>query len=145
MEDRTQRMTDKPPRRGTPRPNLRAITDRTKPASGKPASGIPAGGEGYGGPARPGNPPGIGPTSAQVLDGRARNALISDMAQARVNAAFARIDAVMADDMHPHAFNAAKYVIDRIAGTPAASVTVTEEAPAVTTYRWLPEIEGSPE
>ena len=134
-------MTDTPPRKGTPRPNLRAITGRTKPASG-----IPAGGEGYGGPANgAGATPGIGPTSTQVMDGRARNALISDMAQARVNAAFARIDAVMADDMHPHAFNAAKYVIDRVAGTPAASVTVTEEAPAVTTYRWLPDIEGTPE
>ena len=54
-----------------------------------------------------------------------------------------RIDRVLGDDAHPQAFAAARYVIDRVAGTPAASVTVTEDAPSVVTYRWLPEIEAS--
>ena len=110
------------------------------PASGMPASGIPAGGIGYGGPA---NGIGLrGSTAAQQLSGRARNALISDLAMERVLAAMARIDAVLADDAHPHGLAAARYVIDRIAGTPAASVTVTEEPPSVVTYRWLPDPEA---
>ena len=54
----------------------------------------------------------------------------------------ARIDRVLGDDAHPQGFAAACYVIDRVVGKPAASVTVTEEAPSVVTYRWLPEIEA---
>lgn len=138
-------MTEKPPRkRRVPAPNRQPGGKDYRPAGGTPASGIPAGGEGIGGPANgAGRVPGIGPSSAEVLSGRARNALISDLALERVAAAMARIDATLADDAHPQAFAAAKYVIDRVAGTPAASVTVTEEAPSVVTYRWLPEIEAS--
>ena len=137
-------MTEKPPRkRRVPAPNRQPGGKDYRPAGGKPASGTPAGGEGIGGPARgAGRAPGIGPTSAEILSGRARNALIADLALERVGAALARIDRVMGDDAHPQAFAAAKYVIDRVAGTPAASVTVTEEAPSVVTYRWLPEIEA---
>ena len=130
-------MTEKPPRKGTPRPHLRGLTQHTRPASG-----TPAGGDGIGGPANGvGRAPGVGATSAEVLSGRARNALISDLALARVAAAMARIDRVLGDDAHPQGFAAARYVIDRVAGTPAASVTVTEEAPSVVTYRWLPDLE----
>lgn len=138
-------MTEKPPRkRRTPAPNRQPGGADYRPAAGKPASGIPAGGDGIGGPANgAGRAPGVGATSAEVLSGRARNALISDLALERVGAAMSRIDRVLADDAHPQAFAAARYVIDRVAGTPAASVTVTEEAPSVVTYRWLPEIEAS--
>ena len=130
-------MTEKPPRKGSPRPHLRGLTQHTRPASG-----TPAGGDGIGGPANGvGRAPGVGATSAEVLSGRARNALISDLALARVAAAMARIDRVLGDDAHPQGFAAARYVIDRVAGTPAASVTVTEEAPSVVTYRWLPDLE----
>ena len=130
-------MTENPPRKGSPRPHLRGLTQHTRPASG-----TPAGGDGIGGPANgAGRAPGVGATSAEILSGRARNALISDLALERVGAAMARIDAVLSDGVHPHAFAAARYVIDRVAGTPAASVTVTEEAPSVVTYRWLPDLE----
>ena len=76
------------------------------------------------------------------MSGRARNALISDLALERVGAAMARIDRVLADDAHPQSFAAARYVIDRVAGTPSASISIAEEAPSVVTYRWLPEIEA---
>ena len=69
--------------------------------------------------------------------------MIADLAMERIDQAFAVLDRVLADDAHPQGFAAAKYVLDRVAGTPAASVTVTEEAPSVVTYRWLPEIEAS--
>tara|TARA_R110000822_G_scaffold132056_1_gene269188 strand:- start:5146 stop:5553 length:408 start_codon:yes stop_codon:yes gene_type:complete len=131
-------VTEKPPRKGTPRPHLRGLTKHTRPASG-----TPAGGDGIGGPARGASrAPGVGATSTEILSGRARNALIADLAMERVVAAMARIDATLADDAHPQAFAAARYVLDRVAGTPAASVTVTEETPSVVTYRWLPEIEA---
>ena len=130
-------MTEKSPHKGTPRPHLRGLTKHTRPASG-----TPAGGDGIGGPANgAGRAPGIGPTSAEVLSGRARNALIADRAFERVEAAFAVLDAVLANDAHPQAFAAAKYVLDRVAGTPAASVTVTEEAPSVVYFRWAFEEE----
>ena len=117
---------------------MRGLTQHTRPASG-----TPAGGDGIGGPANgAGRAPGIGATSTEILSGRARNALISDLALERVGAAMARIDRVLGDDAHPQGFAAARYVIDRVAGTPAASVTVTEEAPSVVTYRWLPGIEA---
>jgi hypothetical protein len=128
-------MTEKPPRKGTPRPHLRGLTKHTRPASG-----IPAGGVGIGGPANgAGRRPGIGPTSAETLAGRARNVLIADMALARIDQAFAVLDRVLADDAHPQGFAAAKYILDRVAGTPAASVTVTEDLPSVVTYRWATE------
>ena len=131
-------MTEKSPRKGTPRPHLRGLTKHTRPASG-----TPAGGAGIGGPANgAGRAPGIGPTSAEVLSGRARNQMISDLAMKRVDLAFAALDRVLADDAHPQGFAVAKYILDRVAGTPAASVTVTEESPSVVTYRWLPEIEA---
>ena len=130
-------MAEKSPRKGTPRPHLRGLTKHTRPASG-----TPAGGAGIGGPANgAGRAPGIGPTSAEVLSGRARNQMISDLAMKRVDQAFAVIDAVLADTTHPQGFAAAKYIIDRIAGTPAASVAVTEESPSVVTFRWMPEEE----
>jgi hypothetical protein len=69
--------------------------------------------------------------------------LIADLAWERVAAAFAVLDLVLASDAHPQAFAAAKYVIDRIAGTPAASVTVAEDTPSVVTYRWMPEAEST--
>jgi len=132
-------VTEKPPRKGTPRPHLRGLTQHTRPASG-----TPAGGDGIGGPANGvGRAPGVGATSAEVLSGRARNALISDLALERVGAAMARIDRVLGDDAHPQGFAAARYVLDRVAGTPGASVTIAEESPSVVTYRWLPEIEAS--
>ena len=34
-----------------------------------------------------------------------------------------------------------KYVIDRVAGTPGASVAVTEESPSVVYFRWASEEE----
>ena len=130
-------MTEKPPRKGTPRPHLRGLTKHTRPASG-----IPAGGVGIGGPANgAGRRPGIGPTSAETLAGRARNALIADEAFARVDLAFAVLDAVLANDAHPQAFAAARYVLDRVAGTPGASLTVAEDTPSVVTFRWMPEEE----
>ena len=141
-------MTDKPPRkRRVPAPNRQPGGADYRPAAGKPATGAgvggPATGAGIGGPATgAGRASGIGPTSAEILSGRARNALIADLALERVGAAMARIDRVLGDDAHPQAFAAARYVIDRVAGTPAASVTVTEELPSVVTYRWLPEIEA---
>ena len=75
------------------------------------------------------------------MSGRARNALISDLALERVGAAMARIDATLANDAHPQAFAAARYVLDRIAGTPAASVTIAEDVPSTVTFRWMPEEE----
>ena len=130
-------MTEKSPHKGTPRPHLRGLTKHTRPASG-----TPAGGAGIGGPANgAGRAPGIGPTSAEVLSGRARNQMIADQAFARVDQAFAMIDLVLADATHPQGFAAAKYVIDRIAGTPSASVTIAEESPSTVTYRWMPEEE----
>ena len=132
-------MTEKSPHKGTPRPHLRGLTKHTRPASG-----TPAGGAGIGGPANgAGRAPGIGPTSAETLAGRARNALIADQALARVDIAFATIDLVLADPAHPQAFAAAKYIIDRIAGTPAASVTVTEDTPSVVYFRWASEAEST--
>ena len=102
----------------------------------------PANGAGIGGPAKgAGRRPGIGPTAAEVLSGRARNALIADLAMERVDLAFAVIDAVLADPAHPQGFAAAKYVIDRVAGTPGASVAVTEESPSVVYFRWASEEE----
>ena len=65
--------------------------------------------------------------------------MIADLAMERIDQAFATIDRVLADDAHPQAFAAARYVIDRVAGTPAASVTVAEESPSVVTFRWMPE------
>jgi hypothetical protein len=73
------------------------------------------------------------------MAGRARNALISDKASERVEAAFAVLDAVLADAGHAQSFAVAKYILDRVAGTPAASVTVAEEVPSVVTFRWMPE------
>jgi len=61
----------------------------------------------------------------------------------RVAAAMARIDAVLSDPLHPQGLAAARYVIDRIAGTPAPAPAVAEEAPSMVTYRWLPEIPGA--
>ena len=130
-------MTEKSPRKGTPRPHLLEVTKHTRPASG-----IPAGGAGIGGPARgAGRAPGVGPTSEEVLSGRARNQMIADMAMERVTAAFAVIDRVLADDAHPQGFAAARYVLDRVAGTPSASVTIAEDVPSVVTFRWMPEEE----
>ena len=132
-------MTEKSPRKGTPRPHLRGLTKHTRPASG-----TPAGGAGIGGPANgAGRAPGIGPTSAEVLSGRARNQMISDLAMKRVDLAFAALDLVLADPAHPQAFAVAKYIIDRIAGTPAASVTVTEDTPSVVYFRWASEAEST--
>ena len=132
-------MSEQSPRKGTPRPHLRGLTRNTKPAAGGPANG-----PGIGGPANgPGRAPGIGATAAVTLAGRARNALISDLAWERVAAAFAVLDLVLANDAHPQAFAAAKYVIDRVAGTPGASVTVTEESPSTVYFRWAPEEEST--
>jgi len=75
------------------------------------------------------------------MAGRARNQMIADLAMERVTAAFAVIDRVLADAGHAQSFAAAKYIRDRIAGTPGASLTVAEEAPSVVTYRWAPEEE----
>ena len=125
-------MTDEPPRKRAPPPNRQLGGKDYRPATGA----------GIGGPAKgAGRRPGIGPTSAEVLAGRARNQLIADMALTRVEAAFAMIDAVLADAAHPQSFAAARYVIDRIAGTPAASVTIAEETPSTVTFRWMPEEE----
>ena len=123
-------MTDKP------------ASKRAPPANRQPGGKDyrPANGAGIGGPARgAGRAPGVGPTSAETLAGRARNQMIADLAMERVTAAFAVIDRVLADDAHPQAFAAARYVIDRVAGTPSASVAMTEESPSVVTYRWASE------
>ena len=123
-------MTDKPPRKRAPPPNRRP--------GGKDYR--PAGGAGIGGPARgAGRAPGIGPTAAETQAGRARNALIADLAFERVEAAFAALDRVLADDAHPQAFAAARYVIDRVAGTPSASISIAEESPSTVYFRWAPE------
>ena len=126
-------MTDEPPRQ------------RRAPPSNRQPGGKdfrPAKGAGLHGPAKgAGRRPGVGPTSAETLAGRARNALIADRAFERVEAAFAVLDAVLANDAHPQAFAAAKYVLDRVAGTPGASVTVAEESPSVVTFRWASEEE----
>ena len=125
-------MSDKPPRKRAPPPNRQAGGKDYRPATGA----------GIGGPARgAGRAPGIGPTSAETQAGRARNALIADEAFARVDLAFAVLDAVLANDAHPQAFAAAKYVIDRVAGTPGASVMIAEDTPSVVTFRWMPEEE----
>ena len=125
-------MSDEPPRKRAPPPNRQPGGSDYRPATGA----------GLHGPARgAGRAPGIGATSAETLAGRARNALIADEAFARVASAFAVIDAVLANDAHPQAFAAAKYVIDRVAGTPGASVTIAEETPSVVTFRWMPEEE----
>ena len=128
-------MSDKPPRqRRAPPPNRQPGGKDYRPANGA----------GIGGPARgAGRRPGIGPTSAEVLAGRARNAMIADQALARVDIAFATIDLVLADPAHPQAFAAAKYVLDRVAGTPSASVTIAEESPSVVYFRWASEEESS--
>ena len=127
-------MTDEPPRKRAPPPNRQLGGKDYRPATGA----------GIGGPAKgAGRRPGIGPTSAETLAGRARNAMISDKAFERVDRAFAMIDAVLADGAHPQGFAAAKYVIDRVAGTPAASVTIAEESPSVVTYRWASEAEST--
>ena len=65
--------------------------------------------------------------------------MIADLAMERVDRAFAVIDAVLADAAHPQGFAAAKYVLDRVAGTPGASLTVAEDTPSVVTFRWMPE------
>ena len=124
-------MSDKPPRKPrAPPPNRQPGGKDYRPANGA----------GIGGPARgAGRAPGVGPTSAEVLAGRARNAMIADLAMERIDQAFATIDRVLADDAHPQGFAAAKYILDRIAGTPSASVTVAEESPSVVTFRWMPE------
>ena len=128
-------MSDKPPRqRRAPPPNRQPGGKDYRPANGA----------GIGGPARgAGRRPGIGPTSAEVLAGRARNAMISDKAFERVDRAFSVLDAVLADATHPQGFAAARYVIDRVAGTPAASVTIAEESPSVVYFRWASEEESS--
>ena len=69
--------------------------------------------------------------------------MIADQALARVDIAFATIDLVLADPAHPQAFAAAKYVLDRVAGTPSASVTIAEESPSVVYFRWASEEESS--
>lgn len=123
-------MSDEPPRKRAPPPNRQPGGKDYRPATGA----------GLHGPAKgAGRRPGIGPTAAETLAGRARNALIADRAFARVEAAFAALDRVLADDAHPQAFAAARYVIDRVAGTPAASVTIAEDTPSVVTFRWMPE------
>ena len=117
---------------------------RAPPANRQPGGKDyrPANGAGIGGPARgAGRAPGIGPTAAETAAGRARNQMIADLAMERIDQAFATIDRVLADDAHPQGFAAAKYVLDRVAGTPSASVTVTEEAPSTVTFRWMPEDE----
>ena len=125
-------MTDEPPRKRAPPPNRQLGGKDYRPATGA----------GIGGPAKgAGRRPGIGPTSAEVLSGRARNALIADLAFERVDRAFAALDAVLADATHPQSFAAARYVIDRVAGTPSASVTIAEDVPSVVTFRWMPEEE----
>ena len=124
-------MSDKPPRKPrAPPPNRQPGGKDYRPATGA----------GIGGPARgAGRAPGIGATSAETLAGRARNALIADQAFERVASAFSVLDAVLADAAHPQSFAAAKYVIDRVAGTPSASITVTEDVPSTVSYRWMPE------
>ena len=121
-------MSDKPPRKPrAPPPNRQPGGKDYRPAAGA----------GIGGPARgPGRTPGVGATSAETLAGRARNQLIADLALERVDRAFAVLDRVLADGVHPQAFAAARYVIDRVAGTPSASVTIAEDTPSVVTYRW---------
>ena len=126
-------MSDEPPRK-----------PRVPPANRQPGGKDyrPAGGPGIGGPARgAGRAPGIGATSAETLAGRARNQLIADLAWERVAAAFAVLDLVLASDAHPQAFAAARYVLDRIAGTPSASISIAEDVPSTVTYRWMPEEE----
>ena len=124
-------MTDKPPRKPrAPPPNRQPGGKDYRPATGA----------GLHGPARgAGRAPGIGATSAETLAGRARNQMIADLAMERVDRAFAVIDAVLADAAHPQGFAAAKYVLDRVAGTPGASLTVAEDTPSVVTFRWMPE------
>jgi hypothetical protein len=115
---------------------------RAPPANRQPGGKDyrPAGGLGIGGPARgAGRRPGIGPTSAETMAGRARNQMIADLAMERIDQAFAALDRVLADAAHPQAFAAAKYVLDRVAGTPGASLTVAEDTPSVVTFRWMPE------
>ena len=125
-------MSDEPPRKRAPPPNRQAGGKDYRPATGA----------GLHGPAKgAGRCPGIGPTAAETQAGRARNALIADQAFARIDRAFAALDAVLADDAHPQAFAAARYIIDRIAGTPSASVTVAENTQSVVTFRWMPEEE----
>ena len=125
-------MSDEPPRKRAPPPNRQAGGKDYRPANGA----------GIGGPANgPGRAPGVGATSAETLAGRARNQLIADLAMERVDRAFAVIDAVLADDAHPQGFAAARYVLDRVAGTPSASVTIAEDVPSVVTFRWMPEEE----
>ena len=125
-------MSDKPASKRAPPPNRQPGGSDYRPANGA----------GIGGPANgPGRAPGVGPTSAETLAGRARNQLIADLAMERVDRAFAVIDAVLADAAHPQGFAAARYVLDRVAGTPGASLTVAEDTPSVVTFRWMPEEE----
>ena len=125
-------MSDKPASKRAPPPNRQAGGKDYRPATGAGLHG-PANG--------PGRAPGIGPTAAETLAGRARNQLIADLAMERVDRAFAVIDAVLADAAHPQGFAAARYVLDRVAGTPGASLTVAEDTPSVVTFRWMPEEE----
>ena len=67
--------------------------------------------------------------------------MIADRAMERIDQAFATIDRVLADDAHPQAFTVAKYILDRVAGTPAASISIAEDVPSTVTYRWMPEEE----
>ena len=69
--------------------------------------------------------------------------MIADLAMERVDRAFAVIDAVLADAAHPQGFAAARYVIDRVAGTPSASVTIAEESPSTVYFRWATEAEST--
>ena len=123
-------MSDKPASKRAPPPNRQPGGSDYRPANGA----------GIGGPANgPGRAPGVGATSAETLAGRARNQLIADLAMERVDRAFAVIDAVLADAAHPQGFAAARYVIDRVAGTPSASVTIAEESPSTVYFRWATE------
>ena len=125
-------MINEPPRKRAPPPNRQPGGKDYRPANGA----------GIGGPAKgAGRRPGIGATSAETLAGRARNAMISDLAMERIDQAFAVLDAVLDDATHPQGFAAARYILDRVAGTPSASVTVAEDTPSVVTFRWMPEEE----
>ena len=127
-------MSDNPASKRAPPPNRKPGGKDYRPANGAGLHG-PANG--------PGRAPGVGATSAETLAGRARNQMIADMAMKRVDRAFAVIDAVLADGVHPQAFAAARYVIDRVAGTPSASVTIAEESPSTVYFRWATEAEST--
>jgi len=132
-------MTNEPRKRGNPNRQPGGSEHR-------PASGIPAGGDGWGGPAQGGaaqfsnaaQPSG----DLKSAGHKAKAEMVAYLVERQLKAAQRIVSLIDDPKAGPQVqLNASVALLNRLHGTPAASLALTggDDHPAIVTYRWAEE------